>query len=77
MKRIKTLAEAKAAQERIARLDALMEKAQANPENWKRTLGCPGARYLPEWEQLMNALSKWMETASDAEIHIVWPTKEV
>jgi len=58
------LDEAKKAVERIHKLDELMDKAQANPENWKRTLGCPGTRYLPEWESLMAKVAAFYARAS-------------
>jgi len=67
---IHTLAQTKVAQARIVQLDHLMEKAQAKPRAWK-SLGCPGTRYLPEWEKLMHRVTVWMgrNTTTNDEIY--------
>lgn len=67
MKHITTLAEAKCVTIRIIKLEVLMDKAQANEANWKRTLGCPGSRYLPEWEECMAVVVQWMKLYASME----------
>lgn len=70
MKNITTLAEAKCASVRVVQLERLMDRAQANPQAWKRTMGCPGSRYLPEWELLMSKLTRWMDRANEYALDI-------
>jgi hypothetical protein len=62
--------EIKSITRRIVQLDKLMDEALDSPTAWKRTLGCPGSRYLPEWEKLMAKLTKWFsqKTTSKSDI---------
>lgn len=62
-----TLAEAKCTTIRIVKLEREMDKLQNSETAWKRTLGCPGSRYLPEWEKLMDRVTAFYAKCTDYE----------
>lgn len=67
---MKTATEAIECQKQIDKLEMQMDAAQANPAAWKRTLGCPGTRFLPEWEKLMSKINTFLKYAPQKEINI-------
>lgn len=56
-------------QVRINKLGKLMNEALDNENAWKRTIGCPGSRYLPEFETLHEKLLSFLKTGRKEDVN--------